>query len=118
MTSHIVKVYERILPKLIVEYFEQNSVLSEKQHGFRSGRCTLTQLHVHFDKICSGLIVNKDTESICLDYAKALDKMDHQLLMLILEKYKFHPKLITYIKSFLLDRILEFVEKWKKFRSC
>ena len=47
-------------------------------------------------------------DSIYLDYVKAFDKVDHQLLLLKLEKYKFHPKLITWIKS-LSDRFQEVV---------
>ena len=104
MNSHTVKVYERFLRKLIIENLEQNFVPSEKQHGFWSGRSTLTQLLAHFDRIYSGLIVDKDTDSIYLNCGKAFDKVDHQLLLLKLEKYKFHPKLITWIKSLLSDK--------------
>ena len=59
-----------------------------------------------------------DTDSIYLDYAKAFDKVDHQLLLLKLVKYKFHPKLITWIKYFLSDRFQEVVVNWKKVGPC
>ena len=114
MTSHVVKIYERIIRKIIVAYLEHNHILTTKQHGFRSGRSTLTQLLAHFDKIYNGLIVGSDTDSIYLDYAKAFDKVDHRLLLLKLEKYKFHPKLITWIKSFLSDRCQRVVVNGKK----
>ena len=55
-----------------------------------------------------------DTESIYMVYAKALDKVDHQLLLLKLEKYIFHPKLITIIKSFISDRFQGLVLNGKK----
>ena len=36
LTSHVVKVYERVVRKHMVEYLEANSFLTDKQHGFRA----------------------------------------------------------------------------------
>ena len=44
-----------------------------------------------------------------MDYAKAFDRVDHRLLLLKLERYKFHPKLIEWIASFLRGRTQEVV---------
>ena len=109
MTSHIIKIFERVLRKKIVEFLEVNNLLSQYQHGFRSGRSCLTQLLGHFDDICSGLVEGKDTDSIYLDYAKAFDRVDHRLLILKLKRYNFHPMLIRWISSFLLNRTQEVV---------
>ena len=35
LTSHIVKVYERVVRKHMVHYLETNNLLTDKQHGFR-----------------------------------------------------------------------------------
>ena len=32
------KIYEKLMHKRLVEFFEQNSILDENQYGFRSGR--------------------------------------------------------------------------------
>ena len=109
MTSHIIKVCERVLRKIMVNYLENNKILSHNQHGFRSGRSTLTQLLAHCDDICDGLRNDLDTDSIYLDYSKAFDKVDHNLLLSKLQKYKFHPMLIKWLKSFLTDRSQEVV---------
>ena len=58
----------------------------------------------HFDDIYEGFTRGEDTDSIYLDYAKAFDKVDSNLLMYKLKKYGFHGKLIEWIKSFLFDR--------------
>ena len=104
LTSQVVKLYERFVRKAMVNYIEDNNILSSKQHGFRSGKSCLTQLLNHFDEILLGLLDNKDTDSIYLDYAKAFDKVDHRLLILKLQRYGYGEGLIKWIKSFLTDR--------------
>ena len=104
LTSHVVKIYERILRKGVVKYLEENNILCHMQHGFRSGRSCLTQMLSHFDDIMEGLTNNFDTDAIYLDYAKAFDKVDHQILLAKLNKYGFSPQFIKWIESFLVDR--------------
>ena len=104
LTSHIIKIYERVLRKRLVAHLESNNLLCNQQHGFRSGHSCLTQLLHHFDDILVNLMDGKDTDSIYLDYAKAFDKVDHKLLVKKLHKYGVHPKLIKWIESFLSDR--------------
>ena len=104
LTSHVVKVYERVVRKHMVEYLEANSLLTDKQHGFRSSRSCLTQMLDHFDDIYEGFTRGEDTDSIYLDYAKAFDKVDLKLLISKLKRYGFHNKLIDWIESFLSDR--------------
>ncbi|KAL5268247.1 hypothetical protein ACHWQZ_G002197 [Mnemiopsis leidyi] len=104
LTSHVVKVYERVVRKHMVQYLEANNLLSDKQHGFRSNRSCLTQMLDHFDSIFEGLTKGNDTDSIYLDFAKAFDKVDLDLLLRKLKRYGFHQKLIGWIQSFLTDR--------------
>ena len=103
LTSHVIKIYKRILRKTLVKFVDDNNILCPHQHGFRSGRSCLTQLLAHFDDIMLGLLDNKDTDSIYLDYEKAFDKVDHALLLEKLRLYGLPPKLIDWIASFLTD---------------
>ena len=50
--------------------------------------------------LCEGA----DTDAIYLDYTKAFDKVDHQLLIKKLRRYRFSEHLISWISSFLRDR--------------
>ena len=104
LTSHIVKVFERVLKKILVNFLESNSLISPNQHGFRSGRSTLTQLLAHVDDILKGWSKGLDSDCIYLDYAKAFDKVDHALLVKKLELFSIHPIMLKWIKSFLMDR--------------
>ena len=48
---------------------------------------------------------NLDFDSICLVFAKAFNKVDHEILMKQLQLYGIHPKLINWIRSFLTNRM-------------
>ena len=100
LTSHIIKIYERVIRKKLLEYLEQNDLICNKQHGFRSGRSCLTQLLHHFDDVLESLTNNAEFDSIYLDYAKAFDKVDHKLLMKKLHLYGHLSELPFMCKHF------------------
>ena len=77
LTSHVIKIFERVMHKNL----EDNNLLSNKQHGFHKGRSFLTQLLKHYDKILNNYLNNAETDVIYLDYAKAFEKVDHQVLL-------------------------------------
>ena len=78
--------FERVLKEILVNDCERNSLISSNQHGFRSGRSTLTQLVTHVDDVLTGWCKGLDSDCIYLDYAKAFDKADHALLIKKLER--------------------------------
>ena len=51
LTSHIVKLFERVLRRKLVAHLEKNGLLPAGQHGFRARRSCLTQLLSYWDKI-------------------------------------------------------------------
>ena len=51
LTSHLIKIFERVLRTKIVAYLERNKIICRNQHGFRRGRSCLTQLLYHVDLI-------------------------------------------------------------------
>ena len=104
LTSLVIKIYERILRNVMVEFIEENQILCDNQHGFRSGRSCLTQLLSHVDDIVQGLASGVDTDAIYLDFAKAFDKVDHRLLLLKMNKLGFHERVTKWVESFLSKR--------------
>jgi len=109
LTSHVIKIFERVMRKRLVEHFETNFLLCKDQHGFRAGLSCLTQLLAHFDDILENLMKNSDLDIIYLYYAKAFDKVDHALLIKKLERYGVHPKLVSRIESLLSERMQQVV---------
>ena len=51
LTSHIFKVFERVIRRALVKHLEENDLLPNGQHGFRAFRSTLTQLLSYWDTI-------------------------------------------------------------------
>ena len=104
ITSHIIKVFERVLRSKIVDHIESNNLISSKQHGFRKSRSCLTQLLSHVDNILKCLNEGDEVDAIYLDYAKAFDKVDHRILLAKLKRYGIKGKMLRWIKDFLANR--------------
>ena len=103
-SSHTIKSCERVIRDKIVDHLERNNLLSSCQHGFRKGRSCLSQLLHHIDIVHKNFLQNKDTDCIYLDYAKAFDKVDHEILLHKLKCYGISGKLLDWIKAFLSNR--------------
>ena len=90
--------------KRLVQYLEDNNLITNKQHGFRKGRSCLTQLLKHYDSILNNYMKNSETDIIYLDFAKAFDKVDHKLLLKKVRPFGIEGKIYEWIKAFLSDR--------------
>ena len=105
LTSHIIKVFERVVRRELVQYLEDNSLMSPGQHGFRALRSTLTQLLQHYDAILEDLSEGGTAvDSVYLDFSKAFDRVDHGVLFHKLRDLGIHGKLGVWIAAFLQDR--------------
>ena len=104
ITSHLIKIFERVIRKYLVKYLEENFLLSNKQHGFRKGRSCLTQLLDYVNRIYESLNSGHEFDVVYLDFAKAFDKVDHTILLAKLMKYGVTGKLHQWITAFLYER--------------
>ena len=104
LTSHIIKVFERIIRRVLVEYLQINYLLPENQHGFISGRSTLSQLLNHIEEAIRAYEEGKATDTVYLDFSKAFDKVDHDMLCHKLKKLGIVGKVGIWIKEFLTGR--------------
>ena len=104
LTSHIIKIYEKTVRKRITRFMEECNSFNKNQHGFRAGRSCLTQLLAHYDNIISQLEEGHNVDVIYLDFAKAFDKVDFNILLHKLEKHGIQGKLLAWIKEFLTNR--------------
>ena len=64
LTSHIVKVFERVVRRSLVSHLERHGFLPDGQHGFRSMRSTLTQLLSYWDKMLDRLEMGGGVDAI------------------------------------------------------
>ena len=98
----------------MVSHLESSKLLSESQQGFRKQRSCLTQLISHVDNVLECLNNGEEVDTIYLDYAKAFDKVDHNILLAKLRKYGIKGKVYNWIKEFLRLRIQIVVVEGKK----
>ena len=81
LTSHIVKVFERVVRRVLVQHLEENGFLPDGQHGFRALRSTLTQLLSFWDTILDELETGGGVDVIYTDFSKAFDKVETGVLL-------------------------------------
>ena len=103
-TSDSIKTCERVVFDAILKHFTSNNLMCKHHHGFLPHRSCLSQLLSHINTVFENLLQGKDTDSIYLDYAKAFDKVDHEILLHKLRCYGITGQLLTWIKQFLQDR--------------
>ena len=104
LTNHLIKIFERLVCKHIVHHLVQNSMICKNQHGFQKCRSCVTRLIPHIDTVLQNLQNNMDTDVIYLDYARAFDKVNHQILLQKLPIYGIRGKLLKWLESYLTDR--------------
>ena len=64
----------------------------------------MTQLLSHIERIYECLNKDVEVDVIYLDFAKAFDKVDHQVLLAKLERYGISGHALSWLREFLLDR--------------
>ena len=81
LTSHIIKIFEKVIRNHIVQFLDENNKFNDSQHGFRNGRSCVSELLIHYDRIVDILEAGSNADTIYLDFAKAFDKVDHGIVL-------------------------------------
>ena len=104
LTSVVVKLLERVIRNRICAFFNDQDFFNPSQHGFLKGRSCLTNLLVFFDHITQKLDDGEEIDVCYLDFQKAFDSVNHQLLIKKLKSLCIDPVLCDWIKEFLQNR--------------
>ena len=106
LTNHLTKIFEKVIRKEVVE---RNHFFNITQHGFTEGKSTISQLLSYYDSILSMLVDdrgrNSRVDAIYLDFAKAFDKVDHDILLQKLHRLGVQGKIHNWMATFLKDRV-------------
>lgn len=98
------KVFERIISWQLRDHLACFEVLPEYQSGFRPNHsCTTALLNVT-DNILSSADNSKLTLLVLLDFSKAFDTLNHNILLSILHYIGFKPNAVNLMRSYLSDR--------------
>ena len=104
LTCILSKLTEHIISSNMWRFINQNNIISDKQHGFRSGLNTSTQL-LHVVHFAAQALDNKDNyHIISFDFSKAFDKVPHKLLLHKLISLRFNDKCVSWIADWLTNR--------------
>ena len=101
LTSHIVKVFERVIRKALVDHLERSGYFPDGQHGFRALRSILTQLLSFWDSILDKLEDGAGVDVIYTDFSKAFDKVETGVLLHEIKDCKVTGKVGCWLASFL-----------------
>ena len=101
-----------------MNFFEDNQILCDQQHGFRKHRSCESQLLTTAQDLASALDSSQQIDAILLDFFKAFDKVPHQRLLIKLEHYGVRGTTLQWIRSFLSDRTQRVVVEGKSSSSA
>ena len=96
-----------------MDYIDKNSILNEKQFGFRTNHSTYMAIIELVDKVVSAVERNESTLGIFLDLSKAFDTIDHDILLYKLEYYGFRGIVLDWFKSYLKNR-----KQFVRYQAC
>ena len=98
------KILEKLIHSQLSTYLESDSLLSEKQHGFRKNHSTIHSVAQLTDYISKKMDVRLPTLAAFVDFRKAFDCVQHPLLLSKLKQLGFDTSTIDWIASYLSDR--------------
>ena len=79
LTSHLVKLFEKVIRNCLVSYIEEHKLFNPKQHRFRAGHSFLSKLLAHYDHLTKLLEDGHNVDVIYLAFLKTFDKLDFNI---------------------------------------
>lgn len=105
---NIVAPYEKLLElcvnKQIVQYLETNNILSEYQAGFRNNNSCESALQTLIFHWKDALEEGKMIGIVFLDFRRAFETINRNLLILKMEKYGFGQNILKWFRDYLSER--------------
>ena len=98
------KLIEKFIQKNLVSFLNEFDVIHRSQSGFRTGHSTETALLLMTENWLKAINDGKIVGTVMVDFRKAFDLVDHDLLLQKLEIYKCSHKFIKLMKSYLSNR--------------
>jgi hypothetical protein len=101
----LAKVFEFIIYKQMLLFFDKHSLIGTYQSGFRSKYNTTSALLFFNDFILKNFNINHNVLVLFLDLTKAFDLVDYDILITKLhDYYHFSPESLIFIESYLTKR--------------
>ena len=105
----ISKVFEKIMYSRLLNYLDHYKILFSYQFGFRKSHSTYMAFMVLIDKSTRALDDGKFVVGILLDFSKAFDTVDDDILLTKLSHYGIRGVPFLWFQSFFLSNRRQFV---------
>lgn len=99
------KVFEKIMATQMLDFLEENNILSNSQFGFRAGKSTTDAILEFIEGVIEGIESGELCIATFIDLSKAFDCISHDILLAKLAKYGFGPESCLLISSYLANRL-------------
>ena len=104
LLSIVSKVFEKVFYSRLYNFLKAQKILYKHQFGFREKHSTYMALLVLMDKIINAIEDNKFTIGIFLDFSKAFDTVNHEILLRKLDVYGVRGVANDWVRSYLSNR--------------
>lgn len=98
------KIIERVVCTQLTKHLESENIIPVLQSGFRSGHGTETALAKVTDDILSASDVGEGSILVLLDFSRAFDCLNHELLLAKMAYYGLSKASCSWFRSYLTDR--------------
>lgn len=104
LLSTFSKILEKVVLKRLQDHLKQNNLQTNKQHGFTSGKSTITAIAEYAEYIADNLEAGNTVVSIYLDLSKAFDCLGHDLIITNLRHLGIQGTALCWFRSYLSGR--------------
>lgn len=98
------KMLEGLVSEMMNEFISVNSILPKIQSGFRRGHSTATALSKVSTDIAKHMDGSKVSCLVLLDYSKAFDLINHDMLIAKVKYFGFSEQVCAWLSSYLFER--------------
>jgi hypothetical protein len=104
LLSPIAKVFEKLIQQQVLRYFNENRLFHKSQHGFRAGYSCESALHEHISAFKSKMEKKQLNLAIFVDFKKAFDFVNSDLLLIKLRTYGFDEASLKLFSNYFTNR--------------
>lgn len=104
LLSSFSKIFEKIMHKRVSNFLENNNILYDMQYGFRSGRSCEHAILKAKNEILAALSKKQIAMLLLIDFSKAFDLVDHDILLEKLHNYGIRGIAHKWFQSYLHNR--------------